>query len=246
LKNISVVTGGASGIGAGVVRKLASQDNATIILDIDEEKGAFLADELSGKGFLVSYIKCDVRNIDEIIDSKTEIRNKWGVVRNLVCSAGINETLKAVDISLSSWNNMLHTLATGSFFCATEFAKDMIEPESGGRIVFIGSKSGLINNKTAPHCHYNISKAAVIHMARCLAAEWAENNILVNCVSPGYILTPMTEGRYEEQRLWVKDIPLGRMGEVRDVAGAVEFLLSDSSSFITGHNLVIDGGYTLW
>ena len=108
--------------------------------------------------------------------------------------------------------------------------------------------SGLIVNKGRPTAGYNTAKAGVIHLTRCLAAEWASDGIRVNSISPGYMNTPAIQLPHlvEFHKTWAEETPIGRLGEVEDVQGALLYLVSNASSFVTGQNLVVDGGYTIW
>jgi NAD(P)-dependent dehydrogenase (short-subunit alcohol dehydrogenase family) len=118
-----------------------------------------------------------------------------------------------------------------------------------GSIVNIASMSGLIVNRPQPQTSYNVSKAGVIMLTKCLAAEWAPEGVRVNAVAPGYVRTAMTAARLEGEDArhhWIGATPLGRPGEPAEIADAVLFLLGDTASFITGSTLVIDGGYTIW
>jgi NAD(P)-dependent dehydrogenase (short-subunit alcohol dehydrogenase family) len=118
-----------------------------------------------------------------------------------------------------------------------------------GSIVNIASMSGVVSNHPQPQAHYNAAKAGVIMLTKSLAGEWASRGVRVNSVSPGYIRTPLTElgmSRAEWADVWLSSTPLGRIAEPREIAPAVVYLASDASSYATGTNLLIDGGYTSW
>lgn len=137
----------------------------------------------------------------------------------------------------------------GTYYFATAVAKTIFERKGAGEMIFVGSMSGSIVNIPQPQAPYNASKAAVRQLARSLAVEWAERGIRVNCISPGYMLTALTEKILEERpdfkKEWVSRIPMGKMGKPENLMGAVVFLASDASSYVTGADLRIDGGYTL-
>lgn len=122
----------------------------------------------------------------------------------------------------------------------------MLEQGSGS-IINIASMSAQITNRPQVHVHYNAAKAGVVQMSRTLAVEWTAQGVRVNSISPGHMKTPMTEFMPDEgKQIWVSNTPAGRNGDPSDLQGAAVYLASDASSFVTGHDLVIDGGYTLW
>jgi NAD(P)-dependent dehydrogenase (short-subunit alcohol dehydrogenase family) len=136
----------------------------------------------------------------------------------------------------------------GVFYCCREVGRAMLERGSGA-IVNIASMSGVISNHPQPQSAYNASKAGVIMLTKSLAGEWAGRGVRVNAVSPGYIRTPMTEiglANQEWADVWISSTPIGRLAEPEEIAPAVLYLASDASSFATGTNLLIDGGYTSW
>lgn len=180
-----------------------------------------------------------------MIKAAEQVKKTFGRVDILVTCAGIGQQVSSLEMNEEDWTNMINTNQSGTFYACQAFGKMMCDNKSG-KIILIGSKSGLIVNHPATHAHYNASKAAVIHLAKCLASEWAPFGINVNCISPGYILTPMTQDRVEEHPAWISKIPLGRLGLPKDIRGAVLFLATEQSSFMTGANLIIDGGYTVW
>jgi len=137
----------------------------------------------------------------------------------------------------------------GTYLFATAVARHLMERKAPGSMVLIGSMSGAIVNVPQPQAPYNTSKAAVRHLAASLAVEWAHANIRVNCISPGYMLTALTEkilaDNPELEKKWTSLIPKGQMGSPEDLMGPVTFLLSDAASYVTGADLRVDGGYTM-
>jgi len=134
------------------------------------------------------------------------------------------------------------------FYCCREFGKAMLK-QGKGSIINTASMSGIISNVPQPQSAYNTSKAAVIMLTKSLAGEWAKRGVRVNSVSPGYIGTEMTKAGMSQSdwnQHWLEFTPMGRVGEPREVASVVLFLASDASSYFTGSNLVVDGGYTVW
>jgi len=147
------------------------------------------------------------------------------------------------------WNfQLIFALYSSLFsFCAREAAKHMLAQERKGSIVFIGSMSGSIVNIPQPQTPYNASKAAVKHMASSLAVEWARKNIRVNSIAPGYMVTSLTrtilDANPDLEATWTSLTPMGRLGAPEDLKGAIVFLASDSSEFVTGTEVKVDGGY---
>jgi NAD(P)-dependent dehydrogenase (short-subunit alcohol dehydrogenase family) len=136
----------------------------------------------------------------------------------------------------------------GVFYCCREVGKHMLERGSGS-IVNIGSMSGSIANRPQPQSAYNAAKAGVIHLTKSLAGEWSPRGVRVNSISPGYIGTAMTKAAFENPEwrdTWLSNTPMGRLGEPAEVAAIAVFLASPASSFMTGSDLIVDGGYTVW
>jgi NAD(P)-dependent dehydrogenase (short-subunit alcohol dehydrogenase family) len=173
-----------------------------------------------------------------------------------VAAAGVQQVTPALEYSPEDVARMLDINYTGVFMTAQAAARQMFKYKTRGSICLIASMSGLIANKGLLSPVYNSSKAAVIQLARNLAMEWSpikedgSGGIRVNCISPGHILTPMVRKNFEEvpglRETWEAENMMGRLAETTEFKGAVLFLLSSASSFMTGSNLVIDGGHTAW
>lgn len=151
-------------------------------------------------------------------------------------------------MSEADWRAVIDVNLNGLFFCCQAVAPAMIE-QGGGRIVNIASMSGLIANRPQPQASYNASKAAVIHLTKSLAAEWAPHGIRVNAIAPGYMDTPMARPFFEDPQyggVWMDAIPMGRPGKPEELAPVAVFLASEASSYVTGTTIVVDGGYTAW
>ena len=171
-----------------------------------------------------------------------EVGAAWGKLDIAVNNAGIAIPIKAAEsVSHEEWDRVLNLNLRGTFFCAQAEAAVMI-PRRRGRIVNIASICGSIV-WPEPQAVYSASKAGVIHLTRCLAAEWAQHGIQVNCISPGVTRTP--ELFPEVIPVFLKTAPVGRVAEVHDMVRALLFLASDASDFLLGHDLVVDGGYTI-
>jgi NAD(P)-dependent dehydrogenase (short-subunit alcohol dehydrogenase family) len=188
----------------------------------------------------------DSKGVAELAD---ELVSRHGGVDILVNNAGIarSET-PAETVTDEHWLNVIDVNLNGTFWCCRAFGRHMLERRSG-TIVNIGSMSGFIVNKPQEQSYYNASKAGVHHLTKSLAAEWASRGVRVNAVAPTYINTPLTAFARSNQKMfqtWLDMTPMGRLGEVDEIASVVLFLASDASSLLTGSVVVADGGYTCW
>ncbi|TXT13566.1 hypothetical protein VHUM_00933 [Vanrija humicola] len=253
---VCVVTGAGRGLGNLMARTLVESGASDIvIIDLQRQDAAAAAEELA-KSFVDQGLAaegeinavglgCNVADEWSVQAAFAEIKERFGRVDALVTAAGIVENFPAHDYPTEKIRRLLDINVMGTWFCALEAAKLM---PNGGSITLIGSMSGSIVNTPQPQTPYNFSKAAVRHMARSLAVEWATQNIRVNCISPGYMLTNLTKVILDNDPVlrdqWLSKIPVGRMGDPSDLAGAVAYLASDASKYTTGAELTVDGGYT--
>jgi len=212
-----------------------------------EELVEFAASEhLELDGLKVVGLECDVSSEESVADAFARTLGAFGRVDAVVASAGIVENYPALDYPSDRIKRLYDINVHGAFFTAREAAKCMI-PQGGGSIILIASMSANIVNVPQLQSPYNGSKAAVKHMASSLAVEWATKGIRVNALSPGYMMTKLTRtilsNNPELKRTWESLTPMGRMGEPEDLDGAIVFLASDGSRFMTGSEVRIDGGY---
>ena len=239
----ALVTGGAVGIGRGYAIALASAGADVAIVDIDDKVGPKTAKEIQAMGRDSLYIHCDVTNREQVQAMVQAVVQRFGRLDIAVNNAGIailgaDETLQQKD-----WDKVIAVNLTGAFLCCQAEAKQMIEQKSGGKIINTASMSATIANCNAS---YDASKAGIVHMTKTLAAEWGRFNINVNCISPSYILTPMHASTPTVVRQRIRDLtPLGYVERSEDLHGPVVFLASDASNYVTGHDLMVDGGHTL-
>jgi NAD(P)-dependent dehydrogenase (short-subunit alcohol dehydrogenase family) len=246
---VAIVTGGGRGIGREIAHVLAGAGARIAVVDIDASSSADAAAELVAQGARAQAIEADVADIGSVEAMVDTTLSAFGHVDILVNNAALAPSNKPLlEDAPESWLRSLRVNLDGVVWCSRAVAPTMIE-RGHGAIVNIASMSGLIVNRPQPQADYNASKAAVIHLTRSLATEWAEFGIRVNAVSPGYIATDMTKkgaSRADWGDVWLSATPMKRMGTPREVAHAVWFLASDAASFCTGSNLVVDGGYTAW
>ena len=235
----ALVTGAAQGIGFEIARGLAEAGARVIIADMNPATGEQAASSIGA-----TFEPLNVTDSGAVRD----LAARLGALDVLVNNAGIVRNVPSEDISDADWEVVMSVNVNGLFWCCREFGRKMLDAGSGS-IVSTASMSGLISNHPQPQSGYNASKAAVIHLTRSLAGEWAARGVRVNAVAPGYTATPMTILGLETpewRETWLKETPMGRLAEPREIAPAVLYLASEASSFVTGHTLVVDGGYTAW
>jgi NAD(P)-dependent dehydrogenase (short-subunit alcohol dehydrogenase family) len=246
----AIITGAGSGIGRAIALGLAEYEVDLALFGRTAEKLIKVQKEIDEKFSIKSLVvNMDVSDAKQVEDSVNRVITEFGKIDILVNSHGIGQWVKAEEMAEKDWDTMMNINLKGVFLMCQSVARQMIK-QNGGTIVTISSISGSIANRPQNQAHYNTAKAGVLNLTKCLAVEWAQYNIKVNCVSPGYTVTPMTERRFKTNpeivEMWKSLVPMGRMAEPIEMVGAVIFLSSDASSYITGNNIVVDGGYTLW
>lgn len=245
---IALVTGAGSGIGQAIAVGLA-------------EAGADIAcfGHLSNGGLEETVAKIAALGrrglaVPGSVTSKTEletgiarIERELGPLTIAVNNAGVANSTPAETLSQEAWEKLYDVNVTGTFLSCQAEATVML-PRQRGAIINIASMSGSIVNRGLTQVHYNSSKAAVIHMSKSLAMEWADRGIRVNVISPGYTLTPMNRRPEvaEQVKVFERDTPMGRMATPEEMVGPAVFLASRASSFVTGIDLIVDGGFVCW
>jgi NAD(P)-dependent dehydrogenase (short-subunit alcohol dehydrogenase family) len=240
---IAIVTGGARGIGFETVKALKENGATAVIADINKEAGTKAAEELD-----TDYFQVDLTQSSHVKGLAADVRSKHGRIDIAFNNAGIAVNVPSEECSDEDWQKVININLNAVFYCCREFGKVMLE-QGKGSIINMASMSGIISNTPQPQSAYNASKAGVILLTKSLAGEWAKRGVRVNSISPGYIGTEMTKlgmSTSDWRRDWLQFTPMGRLGEPREVASVVVFLASDASSYFTGSNLVVDGGYTSW
>jgi NAD(P)-dependent dehydrogenase (short-subunit alcohol dehydrogenase family) len=255
---VCVVTGAARGLGLEFCRAFIQSGCTTLaVLDLKlsetEEAAVELALYAECIGFNPDKIKiigieCDVSYESSVQKTFSRIVEIFGRIDSVVASAGIIENYPALDYPADRVKRLFDVNVHGVFYTPREAARHMI-PQGGGSIILISSMSANIVNVPQLQTPYNASKAAVKHMAASLAVEWAKEGVRVNTLSPGYMLTKLTKTILEKnsdlKKAWEKLTPMGRIGEPEDLAGAIVFLASDASKFMTGSEIRVDGGYSV-
>jgi gluconate 5-dehydrogenase len=240
----ALVTGSSRGIGLAIAGALAGA-GADVVLNARDSKAlGEAAATLAESGARVRGVAFDVTSSDSINEAIEYIESEIGPIDILVNNAGMQHRAPLEEFPEDKFEQLMRTNVTSVFLVGQAVAKRMI-PRSRGRIINIVSLLNLVaRNSIAP---YGASKAAVANLTRGMATEWAKHGIAVNGIAPGYIRTELNEAlmKKEEFNAWVeKRTPMGRWGEVAEVGGAAIFLASDASSFVNGHILYVDGGFT--
>ena len=243
---VAIVTGGGRGIGREVVTTLARAGADIAVLDIDGSTAAKAVADVRAMGRRGQAYQVDVtdsRAVDATVDA---VATEFGQIDILVNVAGICRNAAADSMTDADWHDVLAVNLDGTYWCCRAVGRRMLERRAGV-IVNIASLSGSVVDWPQPQASYNASKAGVVQLTRSLASEWAAGGLRVNCVSPGYIATEMTMLGVQEgwAETWLQLIPVGRLGEPCEVANAVWYLASDASSYCTGTELTVDGGFSL-
>ena len=239
------MTGGTRGIGRGIAEAFAARGARVALAARDGAGAADGAARLSqDHGVPCMGVAMDVRDEASVRGAVDAVVAEFGGLDVLVNNAGVANSVAFADMDADTWRRVIDTNLTGVYHCCRAGLAVM---ERGARIVNIASISGSMVNVPQFQANYNTSKAAVIMLTRSLAVEYAPRGIRVNSVSPGYTLTDMNRRPEVAEliRVWTDRTPMGRLAEIREIAQPVLFLASEMSSFMTGHDLVVDGGITL-
>jgi len=245
---VGIVTGGGQGLGKVFCRAFAEAGADIVIAELNPETGRATADEIQAMGRCALFVETDVRSRGSAEAMVGAAAERFGRIDFLMNNAGITKWCEAEDVPERDWRDVVDTNLTGLFFCCQAVARPMIERRKGC-IVNIASMSGQIVNRPQPQASYNASKAAVIHLTKSLAAEWAPYNIRVNAIAPGYMDTPMARPFFGDPQyggLWMDAIPMKRPGRPEELAPVAVLLASEASSYMTATTVVIDGGYSIW
>ncbi|KAF3985372.1 hypothetical protein FT663_01869 [Candidozyma haemuli var. vulneris] len=251
--NVSLITGGARGIGLGAAIGLAEagSDIAITYNSSKPDEVKKVEEIFQELGVRFKAYKCNVVNKKDIEACVNQVVSDFGRLDIVVPNAGVAVHQEAEKFTEENYHKTLSVNLDGAFFTAQAAAnafkkqKENSESFNQGRIVFTASISSSIVNYPQPQAPYNASKAAVVRLAKCLAVEWVDF-ARVNCVSPGYIATEMTDVHPEEwKKIWFSLIPAKRMCSVYELKGVYVFLASQASSYVTGEEVIVGGGYAL-
>src|SRR5258708_5393790 len=223
---VAVVTGGAGGIGLETTKAMLAQGATVVISDIDTAKGEPAAKELG-----IEFFRADLTRSAEVSELAKYVLKQHGRIDVAFNNAGIAHSVPGEECTDEQWLRVININLNAVFFCCREFGQAMMA-QGRGSIINTPAMSAIIANNAQPQGAYNAAKAGVIMLTKSMSAEWAKRGGRVNSISPAKINTPLT--------------PTNLIGEPQDIAPAVVLLASDASSFFSGSNLVVDGGYTCW
>jgi NAD(P)-dependent dehydrogenase (short-subunit alcohol dehydrogenase family) len=244
---IALVTGAGSGLGKVICEGYAYYGAKVAAVDISKENVEKTVQGIVANGGSAIPLVCDVSVTEQVKNTVEETIKKFKRIDVLVNDAGLAVRSEAENMTDDMWDKVLNVNLKGAFLFCREVGKNMIRNKKGGRIINMASIAALVGVETG-NVNYEASKGGMCAMTRCLAIEWAKYNILVNAIAPSHINTPLNTKQMREKpevkKYFLNNIPLGRIGEPIDVAGAAIFLASNAASWITGHVLVVDGGHT--
>lgn len=242
----ALVTGAGRGIGYALAQALAEAGADVACVDLDGDSARQAAETLARLGVRALGLRADVTRKDEVAAMVAAVVERWGRLDIGVNNAGIARGGRAEELSEEAWDAVLDVNLKAVFLCCQAEAQVMLS-QGYGKIINTASMSATIVNRPQCQANYNAAKAGVVHLTRSCAAEWASRGVRVNCISPGHTVTPMTQDMGEDVRaIWRSNTPMGRLGDPVDLQGAVVYLASEASDYVTGHDLIIDGGYVLW
>lgn len=247
----ALVTGGGQGIGRAFAHALGEAGAKVAVVDISEEHAQAVSIELVAKSIEAMPLVCDVTDQKAVKGMVDAVVDAWGTLTIGVNNAGMGVWRDAVEMEKEEWDRLMALNLDSVFLCAQAEGRVMLD-QGYGKIINTASMSAHIVNFPQNQVAYNASKAAVLHLTRSLATEWAPGGVRVNSISPGYTKTKLvtellaTPAGKEMEPVWLSRTPSGKMGEVTDLQGAIVFLAAEVSDNMTGADMVIDGGYCDW
>ena len=241
---VAVVTGSTRGIGRGIAECLGKAGASVVIVGRSREACKRVAADLTAMGITALAAWADVTKVEEVEHLMQKTEDAFGRIDILVNNAGVALTHKAENITEEEWDQVLNLDLKSVFFCSQRAGRRMIQQQRG-KIINTASIMGQVGQKlTLTYC---AAKAGVVGVTRALALEWARHNIQVNALCPGFVLTSINEEAMKDEKIFnatLHKIPAGRLGQVSDMVGAVLFLASEASDYMTGQTLTVDGGWT--
>ena len=245
---VALVTGSSRGLGRWIALALAHAGAHVAVTYCQAlEEGEAVAGEIRDMGRRCLLTHLDLAELSSIKRMMREISSELGGLDILVNNAGVNRPQKALEVTPEDFDHVTRVNLKGVYFCSQAAAKIMI-PRGGGKIINLSSAAAFLVRPNITISVYAMTKAGLVMLTKALASEWADYKINVNAVAPGYFKTPLTQDRLEDPQFKnsvLETTPLNRVGEPRDIMGAVMFLASDASDFVTGQTLCVDGGRTV-
>ena len=234
-----VITGGGRGIGLATARRFLAQGSRVVVVDF-----AMTDPDLDAE-----LLQVDVTDAEAVEAAASDVVARLGAPDVVLNAAGIVRSANAEDMTVADWRQVVDIDLSGTFYVCQAFGRRMLDAGRGS-VINIASMSGSISNFPQKQVSYNAAKAGVVHLTKTLAGEWADRGVRVNSVSPGYIATDLTAALLEREPelgvTWRERTPMGRLGTPDEVASVILFLASEASSFMTGSDVIADGGYTVW
>jgi len=244
----AVVTGAGRGLGRAMSLALAGAGADVAIPDIDESSARSVAEEIRSLGRRSLAVATDVTDPAQVDIMAQRVMQEWGHIDILVNNAGINIRKPILELSVDEWDAVYRVNLKAVFICSRRIAREMM-PRNYGKIVNIASLAGVMILKSLDMSPYYVTKAAVVQFTRAAASEWARHGIRVNAISPGWFITDLNKHLWEDpvgSKVRLDHTPMGRVGQPEELAGTVIYLASAASDYVTGQNLPVDGGYTVW
>jgi NAD(P)-dependent dehydrogenase (short-subunit alcohol dehydrogenase family) len=249
-RRVALVTGGGRGLGRAMAHALAQAGADVVIWDIHGGEAEEACAEVEHLGGRALPAQVDVGDEGQVEAGIGALVGALGGLHVVVNNAGVTSNSPLEQLKAEDWESVLRVNLTGVFHVCKWAARQMLKQGDGGSMINIASISALVGNRGGNNSHYCATKGGLLALTRSLAVEWAPHAIRMNALAPGYFVTPMTDrlkerdpGFYHEL---IGRVPLGRFGLPPDLAGAVVYLASPASSYVTGQMLVVDGGYTAW
>ena len=244
---IAIVTGAGRGMGRAFSIALAHAGADVVVTELpgreeDSEETAERVRETGRRAMVAPLDVTEQASIQALVD---RVLDEWGQIDILINNAGMNIRQFTVDLTEDAWDQIIDTNLKGVVFCSQAVGRHMVERGEGGKIINISSQLGVVGE--GQRIAYCASKAGVVNVTRVLALEWAPHRVNVNAIAPTYVRTPLVDKLLADDAVReniVRRIPLGRVAEPEEIAGAVVFLASPASDFVTGHTLLVDGGWT--
>ncbi len=241
---VALVTGAARGIGRDVARGLAGAGAAVAAGVRNTVDARGLIDDIEAAGGRAMAVELDVTNLGQIEEAVDDVVTHLGRLDILVNNAGLGSNHPATEVTESAWDQIMDVNLKGLFFCCQAAGQVMLD-QGTGRIINMSSQAGVVGIRD--HAVYSASKGGVNLLTKVLALEWSDRGVTVNAVAPTFVYTPGTAERLDNPEYLgavLDRLPIGRVGSTTDVAGAIIYLASPAGSLVTGHVLLVDGGWT--
>jgi len=245
---VGIVTGGGQGLGRVYCHAFAEAGADVIVAEILEDTGVETAEQVRAAGRNSIFVQTDVRRKESVEQMAEKALKEFGRIDFLVNNAGLARESLAVNVMEDDWRDILDVNLNGMFFCCQAVGRHMLQRKAGS-IINISSISALVANRGRQHLSYNVAKAGVSQLTRVLACEWAEHNVRVNGIAPGYTATEKIQPLLDDPDFGgvvIPWIPMRRPAQPEELAPLAIFLASPASSYMTGTTVVVDGGFTCW